>query len=70
MISNYKNINNKNHNKINSFYDSNEVSLWAKDSVEGVLEKGYMYRYDGDNTFRPKANITRAEAVAILNRTR
>lgn len=67
MICNYKKISDKNHDKINKYSDKGNVSSWAKDSVEGVIEKGYMSGYS-DNTFRPKNNITRAEAVVTLSR--
>ena len=67
MICNYKKISDKNHDKINNYSDKKNVSSWAKDSVEGVIEKGYMSGYS-DNTFRPKNNITRAEAVVTLSR--
>lgn len=69
MVSNYKKINDKNNDKINLYYDSDKVSSWAKDSVEGVIEHGYMKGYD-DNTFRPQSNITRAEAVSTLSRVK
>ena len=68
MISNYKKIADKNHDKINKYKDNTQVSSWAKDAVEGVIEKGYMNGYK-DDTFKPKANITRAEAVVTLQRT-
>ena len=45
----------------------NQVSNWALNSVEGIIELGYMNGYE-DNTFRPKNNITRAEAVVTLSR--
>lgn len=67
MISNYMKLYDKNHNKINEYTDSGNVSDWAKDSVEGVIEKGYMNGYT-DNTFRPKNNMTRGEAVTALSR--
>ena len=68
MIANYKKIKDTNHDKINIFYDNKEVSSWAKDGVEGAIENGYMNGYGEDNTFRPKNNITRAEAVITLSR--
>ena len=56
-----------NYDKLNKYKDATNVSTWAKNSVEGVLEQGYMNGYS-DNTFRPKNNITRAEAVVTLSR--
>ena len=67
IISNYKKIEDDNFDKLNKYKDAINVSSWAKDSVEGVLEQGYMNGYS-DNTFRPKNNITRAEAVVTLSR--
>ena len=67
MISNYKKISNNNFNILSTYNDAHKVASWAKPGVEGVLKKGYMSGYS-DNTFRPKSNITRAEAVATLSR--
>ena len=67
MISNYEKLEDDNHNKLNAFNDAENVSDWAKDGVEGVIEKGYMNGY-ADNTFKPKGKITRAEAVITLSR--
>lgn len=64
------NINNKadgNLDKIIKYKDYGKISNWAKSNVEGVVESGYMNGYE-DNTFRPKNNITRAEAVVTLSR--
>ena len=67
VISNYKKIEDNNLDKLNKYKDATNVSNWAADSVEGVLEQGYMNGYS-DKTFRPKNNITRAEAVVTLSR--
>lgn len=69
MISNYKKLLDGNHDKLNKYNDKEQVSSWAKDSVEGMIEKGYMGGYS-DNTFRPKGKITRAEAVVTLSRVK
>lgn len=69
MISNYKKLSDKDHDKINNYSDKNQVSSWAKDGVEGMIKKGYMSGYS-DNTFRPKNHITRAEAVVTLSRVK
>ncbi|WP_250673801.1 S-layer homology domain-containing protein [Paraclostridium ghonii] len=68
MVANYKKLSDSNHDKINGYNDFYNVSNWAKNSVEGVIEAGYMSGYPEDNTFRPKNNITRAEAVVTLSR--
>ena len=67
VISNYKKIEDNHFDKLNKYKDALDVSDWAKSSVEGALEQGYMNGYD-DNTFKPKNNITRAEAVVTLSR--
>lgn len=67
IINNYLNLPNENGYVVNKYIDSNRISSWAKLSVEGVLIKGYMGGYS-DNTFRPLDNITRAEAVVVLDR--
>ncbi len=68
MIANYKNLDDSNHDQLNNYSDGNIVSDWAMNSVEGVLEAGYMNGYSEDNTYRPLNNITRAEAVVTLSR--
>ncbi|MCR8745440.1 family 10 glycosylhydrolase [Romboutsia lituseburensis] len=67
MIANYKKIADANLDKLSKYNDAGEVSDWAKPSVEGSIEKGYVGGYS-DNTIKPKNNITRAEAVVILSR--
>jgi hypothetical protein len=69
MISNYKKLSDANHDKLNKFTDKSQVSIWAKDGVEGIIENGYMGGYS-DNTFKPKNKITRAEAVVTLSRVK
>ncbi|MEF9991015.1 MAG: S-layer homology domain-containing protein [Romboutsia sp.] len=68
MIANYKKVTNTKHDKIDSYRDANLVDSWAKDAVEGVIEAGYMKGYSEDNTFRPKDDMSRAEAVVALSR--
>ena len=66
IISSITKSKDENLNKIKTYKDYQEVSKWARTSVEGVIEKGYMGV--GINEFRPKANMTRAEAVVTLYR--
>jgi Leucine-rich repeat (LRR) protein len=66
MIANYKKIADSTLDKLNKYQDVNEVSSWAKDSVEGVIENGYMGA--GGIAFNPKNNITRAETAVALGR--
>ena len=67
MISNYKKLADSNHEEIYKFNDKAQISSYAKDSVEGVVERGYMSGYS-DGSFKPKNKITRAEAVSTLSR--
>lgn len=67
IISNYKKLSDDNFDKLKTYKDFEDVSSWAKTSVEAILEAGYMKGYS-DNTYRPKSNITRAEAVVTLSR--
>ncbi len=64
-------MNNKDNNldKLNSFTDGHQTDEWAKPSVEGAIESGYLNGY-GDKTIRAKGNITRAEAISMLSRVK
>ena len=68
MIANYKKIKDTNYDIIYSYVDGNQTSSWAINEVEAILEAGYMNGYAENNTFKPKNNITRAEAVSTLSR--
>lgn len=67
IIANYKKISDKDYDKLNQYNDSYNISNWAKDSIEAILENGYMNGFE-DKTFRPKENLTRAQAVVMLSR--
>ena len=41
---------------------------WAKDYINQTANKGFVNGYE-DGTFKPDRNITRAEAVTLVNRT-
>ena len=76
-ISNYKNnleeekedndntvaVSNK---KLNEYSDANEVSSWAKYSIEKLLQKGYVYGID--DKLNPESNISIAELIVTVNR--
>ena len=68
MIANYKKISDTHHNKINGYNDGSQTANWAINEVEAILEAGYMNGYSDTNTYKPKNNITRAEAVVTLGR--
>jgi len=52
--------------KVKSFLDSNQISPENYRQVAGIIEDGYVNGYK-DNTIRPKASITRAEFITIIN---
>lgn len=47
------------------FIDSNEVSAWAQESVNGMINGGYISGSNGK--LNPKANITRAEFAQVMH---
>lgn len=49
-----------------TFADSADISDWAADAVMAMASQGIINGYE-DGTFRPSANITRAETVKILD---
>lgn len=67
MLANYKGIADSNHDKSRQFNDYNEISDWAKDSVEGSIEYGYINGM-GNGTLAPKNPMKRAEVVVMLSR--
>ena len=69
MLANYKGISDANHDKSKRFNDYNDISDWAKDSVEGAIEYGYINGM-GDETLAPKNPMKRAEVVVMLNRVK
>lgn len=48
-----------------SFTDEETISIWAKEAVQALVEKGIL-KGNPDGNFRPKDPITRAEVVTIL----
>jgi len=49
------------------FEDAGDVPEWSGRFIDAVVAGGYMNGYP-DGTFRPAAPITRAEAIAVLDR--
>lgn len=49
-----------------SFTDEHMIAKWAYGNVAKSVEEGIITGYPEDNTFRPKAYITRAEAFTIV----
>ena len=52
-----------------TFKDSNQVSAWARQAVAIATGNKLMNGYP-DNTFKPKGNATRAEAVTVISNAR
>ncbi len=48
------------------FTDSGSIAGWARGNVALAVEQGIITGYASDNTFRPKAFMTRAEAFTIV----
>jgi len=48
------------------FADSQDVAAWAQTAVSALKENGYVQGRPG-NKFAPKASITRAEAMVMIN---
>lgn len=62
----YKVLKLKEHESLpESFHDENEMSDWAKPYMLSLVNEGYFNGYNG--YLRPKDNITRAEAVTLLD---
>ena len=69
ILTNIMNNKDENLDKLNTFKDGDKTAEWAKSSVEGAIEAGYINGYE-DKTIRPNGNITRAEAISMLSRVK
>lgn len=67
ILTNIMNNKDTNYDKINQFTDGYKTSSWAKSSVEGAIEAGYLSG-DDKGLLNPTSNITRAEAITMLSR--
>ncbi|MHB8158870.1 MAG: S-layer homology domain-containing protein, partial [Desulfocucumaceae bacterium] len=52
---------------LDSFKDSGAIPQWSRGAVGAVVAKGYMKGYP-DQTYQPERFITRAEAIAALDK--
>jgi hypothetical protein len=52
---------------IDEFIDKNEISSWSAAAFSDFISKEYIKGYE-DNTIKPRANITRAEVITIIDR--
>ncbi|WP_139991757.1 S-layer homology domain-containing protein [Paenibacillus paridis] len=55
-------------NAVTSFADDSLIPVWAKSAVAALKERGVV-KGTGANTFNPRAQTTRAEAVVMLLNT-
>jgi uncharacterized repeat protein (TIGR02543 family) len=55
-------------NAVTSFADDSLIPVWAKSAVAALKERGVV-KGAGANTFNPRAQTTRAEAVVMLMNT-
>ncbi|MBQ8299458.1 MAG: S-layer homology domain-containing protein [Clostridia bacterium] len=53
--------------KPQDFTDLSEISKWAESEMYSAISQGILNGYN-DNTIRPKASITRAEALTLIDR--
>lgn len=51
---------------LDQFTDGRNISRWARPTVGAAVDKGYVNGYN-DGSFRPKRNISRAEAAVVLS---
>ncbi|WP_027621735.1 S-layer homology domain-containing protein [Acetivibrio clariflavus] len=55
-----------NNNSLSKFKDAEDISEYAAAAVNKLAADGVIRGYE-DGSFKPKANITRAEFIAILD---
>lgn len=67
MLANYMKLSDSDHDRMKQFPDYNNVALWARNELEAVIEKGYI-KGCSDGTLSPLKNMSRAEAVVMLER--
>jgi len=58
---------NAENNTDGNFTDQAQIPEWSKAAIAAVVKVGHMSGYP-DGTFQPDKAITRAEAIAVLNR--
>lgn len=49
------------------FFDSNQISSWAKESVNTAVTMGIFNGYE-DGAFKPKGSITKSETMTIIKK--
>jgi hypothetical protein len=52
--------------QVDEFKDYRKIASWSKNAMNIMVKENYISGYK-DKTLRPKANITRAEAITLIN---
>lgn len=65
LISNILSL--KKSSSANSFTDTNNSPEWSKSAIDSVIDAKIMNGYES-NIFRPTSNLTRAEALTVLEK--
>ena len=60
---------NVNNGNTTNFTDSSEFELWAKEYINKTAAMGIVKGYE-DGSFKPRNNITRAEAAVMIFRAK
>ena len=53
---------------LSALFPDGKNDHWAYDALCNAVDRGWLSGYEEDGTLRPDAQITRAEAITILNR--
>ena len=53
---------------LSALFPDGDNDHWAYDALCNAVDRGWLSGYEEDGTLRPDAQITRAEAITILNR--
>jgi hypothetical protein len=68
MIDNVFNREDMDGSLLSVYSDRDQIAEWAEDAFAFVVSKGYLSGYP-DSTIKPDAAMTRAEALALLDRS-
>ncbi|MWC27697.1 S-layer homology domain-containing protein [Paenibacillus sp. MMS18-CY102] len=66
MVANILHLDTKTNTDVSQFKDAAQIADWSKGSV-AALASNKIVKGDEQGNFRPKASITRAEAVVVLD---
>ena len=66
IVTTIMNCKDSNLDKLSKYTDADKVSSWAKTSVEGAIERGYLGQ--GSTEFRPQGFVSTKDLDVILSR--